>query len=81
MTPMSGIRLVVGIVVMGILVPSAIFFLLALHTPTQFFTVAVCTLLSWGVADLLAATLERPRLGDRSPGKAMRHDWNRRKGD
>ena len=81
MAAMSGIRLVVGVVVMGIVVPSAVFFLLALHTPSQFFTVAACTLLSWGVADLLAATLERPRLRDRSPGKAMRQDWNRRKGD
>ena len=75
---MSGPRLIVGIIVMGIAVPLAIFFLLDLSTVTEFFTVAATTFLSWGVADLFATVLERPRLKDRSPGAAIREDWERR---
>jgi hypothetical protein len=71
----------VGVLVMGILVPVTLFFLLGLHTFSQFFTVAACTLLPWGVADLLAGILERPRLSDRSPTRALREDWDRRKGE
>jgi hypothetical protein len=74
----SGPRLVVGIIVMGIAVPSAIFFLLDLSKVTDFFTVAATTFLSWGVADLFATLLEKPRLKDRSPGAAIREDWERR---
>jgi len=74
----SGIRLVVGLIVMGIAVPLIIFLLLDLQTPGQFFTIAASTFLSWGVADLLATILERPRLRDRSPGQALREDWDRR---
>lgn len=75
---MSGLRLGVGFIVMGVAVPLIIFFLLHLDTPAQFFTVAATTFLSWGVADLLASILERPRLRDRSPGKAFKEDWERR---
>ena len=63
---------------MGIAVPSSIFFLLGLSTVTEFFTVAATTFLSWGVADLFATILEKPRLKDRSPGAAIREDWERR---
>jgi hypothetical protein len=63
---------------MGIAVPLAIFFLLDLSTVTEFFTIAATTFLSWGVADLFAAILERPRLKGRSPGVAIREEWERR---
>lgn len=63
---------------MGIAVPLSIFFLLGLSTVTEFFTVAATTFLSWGVADLFATILEKPRLKDRSPGAAIREDWERR---
>ena len=69
----------VGIIVMGIAVPATIFFLLALHTPSQFFTVAATTFLAWGLGDLLASILERPRLENRSPGMAIKEDLERRK--
>ena len=75
---MTGIRLAVGFVVMGIAVPITLFFLLHLHTLSQFLTIAVSTFLCWGVADMLAAILEKPRLRDRSPGKAFKEDWDRR---
>ncbi len=75
---MSGPRLIIGIIVMGISVPLAIFFLLGLSTVTEFFTVAATTFLAWGVADLFATILEKPRLKDRSPGAAIREDWERR---
>jgi hypothetical protein len=74
----SGIRLVVGTIVMGIAIPVALFLLLDLHTVSQFLTIAATTFLSWGVADLLATILERPRLQGRSPGKALKEDWERR---
>lgn len=63
---------------MGIAVPLTLFLLLDLHRPTQLFTIAATTFLSWGVADLFAKILEKPRLKDRSPGKAIREDWERR---
>jgi purine-cytosine permease-like protein len=74
----SGIRLVVGVIVMGIAVPVTIFFLLGLHTISQLLSIAAVTLFSWGVADLLASILEKPRLKGRSPGHAIREDWDRR---
>jgi hypothetical protein len=76
---MTGRRLIVGVIVMGIAVPLAILFLLGLRTPSQFFTVAATTFLSWGVADLLATILERPRLENRSPTRALREDIDRRR--
>jgi hypothetical protein len=63
---------------MGVAVPLTIFFLLGLSTLTEFFTVAATTFLAWGVADLFASILEKPRLKDRSPGAAIREDWERR---
>jgi len=76
---MTGPRLIVGIIVMGIAVPATIFFLLDLHTPGQFFTIAATTFLAWGLADLLASILERPRLDNRSPGLALKEDLERRR--
>ena len=75
---MSGIRLVVGAIVMGIAIPIALFLLLNLHSLPQLFTIAATTFVAWGVADLLSTILEKPRLRDRSPGKAFREDWERR---
>ena len=75
---MSGIRLVVGIIVMGIAVPVTLFLLLDLHAPSALFTIAAVTFLAWGFGDLLSSILERPRLKDRSPGRALREDWERR---
>ena len=63
---------------MGVAVPLTIFFLLDLSTLTEFFTIAATTFLAWGVADLFASILEKPRLKDRSPGAAIREDWEQR---
>ncbi len=63
---------------MGILIPIALFVLLDLHSLSQLFTIAATTFLAWGVADLLATILEKPRLQGRSPGKALKEDWERR---
>lgn len=78
---MSGIRFVVGVIVMGIAVPVIIFLLLDRQTPGEFFTIAASTFLSWGVADFLATILEKPRLRGRSPAQALREDWERRSKD
>ena len=75
---MSGIRLVIGIIVMGIAVPVTLFLLLHLHTLSELLTIAAVTFLSWGFGDLVATIMERPRLKDRSPGHALREDWERR---
>ncbi|HLJ75619.1 MAG TPA: hypothetical protein VKU62_13590 [Thermoanaerobaculia bacterium] len=76
---MTGKRLIVGAVFMGIALPAVLFFLLDLHTVSQFLTIAASTFLIWGVADLFASILERPRLHDRTPGGALREDWERRR--
>lgn len=78
---MTGIRFIVGVIVMGVAVPATLFFLLRLHTLADFFTIAATTFVTWGVADLLSSILERPRLQNRSPGKAIREDWERRSGE
>jgi hypothetical protein len=75
---MSGKRLLVGVIVMGVLVPLAIFYLLRLESPGQLFAIAATTFTAWGAADLFARILERPRLKDRSPGHAFREDLERR---
>lgn len=71
-------RLLIGVIVMAFAVPITLFFLLDLHRLAQLFTIATVTFLAWGVADLLATILEKPRLKDRSPGKALKEDWERR---
>jgi hypothetical protein len=77
----SGPRLIVGFLVMGIAVPLTLCFLLDLRTPAKVLTIAATTFLTWGVADLLASILEKPRLKNRTPGKALREDLERRKGE
>jgi hypothetical protein len=69
---------VVGIIVMGVLLPVAIFLLLGLRTPWQLLTIAASTFLTWGVVDLLASILERPRLENRTATGALREDLQRR---
>lgn len=78
MTAVSGTRLVVGSIVMGALVPVTIFLLLGLRSLSQLFTIAVCTFLSWGLADLLAMIMEKPRLRDRSARQAIGEEFDRR---
>ena len=66
---------------MGIILPVVIFLLLGLKTVSQFLTIAASTFLTWGVADLLATILEKPRLKGRTPSAALREDWERRSGE
>jgi hypothetical protein len=73
----SAIRITVGVIIMAIGVPITLFMLLRLQTFSQLFTTAAVTFVSWGVADLLASILERPRLKDRSP-RALKEDLERR---
>lgn len=72
MAGMSGRRLLIGIVFMGIAVPAILFFLLGLERWTQLFTVAVTCFLAWGLADLTGDILARPRLENRTPVSAIR---------
>ncbi len=73
--------MVIGVLVMGMAVPIILFFLLGLHTLPQLLTMVAVTVLAWGVSDLLSSLLERPRLSDRSPAKALKEDWERRAKD
>lgn len=75
---MTGIRLVIGVIVMAIAVPITLFFLLRLQSLSQLFTLAATIFIAWGVADLASTILEKPRLQDRSPGRALKEDWERR---
>jgi hypothetical protein len=77
----TGQRFIIGILVMGIAVPLTLFFLLDLHALSQLFTIAAVTFVSWGVSDLLATILAKPRLQGKSPGKAIKEDWERRSGE
>jgi hypothetical protein len=74
----SGIRLLVGVIVMGIAVPLTLFLLLGLHRIPELLAIAATTFFSWCVADVLATVLTKPRLQDRSPGRAFKEDWERR---
>ena len=67
-----------GVIVMGIVVPITLYFLLPLSSFTQAFAVAAVTFTCWGIADLIARILERPRLKGRSPAQALKEDWERR---
>lgn len=75
---MTGTRLFFGAIVMGIAVPVTLFLLLQLHSLTQLLTIATVTFLSWGVTDVLASIVAKPRLKDRTPGTAIREEWERR---
>ena len=78
---MSGKRLLVGATVMGVLVPLTLFFLLGLESVGQLFAVAGTCFTAWGVAHIFSTILEKPRLHDRSPGKALREDLERRQSE
>lgn len=75
---LSGVRLFAGVIVFGIAVPLVLFFLLDLTSLSRLLTIAAVTFISWGITDLLASILEKPRLRDRSPGRAFREDLERR---
>ena len=74
-------RLVVGILVMGLALPLGIFLLLGLRTFSDFFAIAASTFVTWGVADLLSSILERPRLPNRNATGAIREDVDRRQSE
>jgi len=76
---MSGQKLAVGVIVMGVCVPLIVGYFLQLHTIAQFFTVAATCVLGWAITDITATILARPRLQNRSPGDAIR-DWERSEG-
>lgn len=65
-------------IVMGVAVPVTLFLLLHLQTIPQLLTIAATTFLAWGIGDVLARILEKPRLKGRSPGAALREDLERR---
>jgi hypothetical protein len=75
---MSGVRLLTGVIVMAVVVPLVLAYLLSVHTITDLLAIVATCLVGWGVADLVANILSRPRLRDRSPAKAIRQ-WEQQK--
>jgi hypothetical protein len=75
---MSGVRLVTGILVMGVAVPGVLFLFLGLNSVSALFTVAATCFVGWGVTDLVGNILSRPRLRDRTPTGAIR-DWEQQR--
>jgi hypothetical protein len=71
-------RLIVGVIVMGVLLPLALFWLLGLTKWTELATLSASIFLTWGVADLLSSLLDKPRLRGRSPSQAIGEEWKRR---
>jgi len=69
---MTGPRLIVGVIVMGVFLPLILFFLLDLRTLTEMFILSMSCFLTWGVADLVTSIISRPRLLDRSPSDALK---------
>ena len=63
---------------MGVAVPATLFFLLGLSTVSEFLTIAATTFLSWGVSDLLASIMEKPRLRNRSARGVIGEEFDRR---
>lgn len=76
---MSGLKLAVGVLIMGLFVPLILGYFLELHTMGQFFTVAGTCIIGWAISDLTGTILARPRLQNRSPSDAIR-DWERNDG-
>jgi hypothetical protein len=69
---MRGVRLFIGFITMGIAVPAILFFLLGLGSFGELFATSATCFLAWGLADLAARILERPRLENRTPGRVFR---------
>lgn len=69
---MSGIRLAVGLVAMGGVVPLVVLYLLNTLSPSAWLSVAAPCFFGWCIAELIANILARPRLENRSPGDALR---------
>ncbi len=83
MARMSGKRLLIGVIVMGVLVPLTLFFLLDMTSSAlgRLLAIAATCFTAWGIADLFASVIEKPRLRDRSPGHALREDLERRQSE
>lgn len=77
---MSGPKLRVGIIFMGIAVPLVLFYLLHLEDLRQLLIISGVTFAVWCLADLAGEILSRPRLKDRGPRDAIR-DWETQKQD
>lgn len=59
---------------MGIGVPATLFFLLSLESVSDYLTIAATCFFAWGIADLAANVIARPRLQERTATQAIR-EW------
>lgn len=59
---------------MGVAVPATLFFLLSLESLSDYLTIAATCFFAWGIADLAANVIARPRLQERTAKQAIR-EW------
>lgn len=72
---MTGRRLVIGLVTMGIAVPLVILYFLEQVSASGWLAIAATSFIGWCLAELLSNILARPRLENRSPASAIR-EWD-----
>lgn len=78
---MTGRRLAIAVVVMGLMVPAVLFIILDLRDLTDAFAVSATCLFAWAVAHLMGDILTLPRMRGRSnPVDALRQ-WEKRDED
>lgn len=65
-------RLLVGLIAMGGVVPLVVLYLLSAFSPGAWLSVAAPCFFGWCIAELVTNILARPRLENRSPGDALR---------
>ena len=70
----TGARLIIGLVTMGIAVPLVTLFFIEAYSFGSWLAVAIPSFFGWCLAEFTANVLARPRLDDCSPGKAIR-EW------
>jgi hypothetical protein len=69
---MSGRRLWIGLVAMGIIVPLVIGYIIKLDTFGEYFAVAIPSFFGWCIVDFIANVMSRPRLENRTARGAIR---------
>lgn len=71
---MTGVRLWIGFLTMGIAVPLVVLFFLRNLTLSGYATVAIPAFFGWCIADFVANILSRPKIANRKPSDVIR-EW------
>lgn len=71
---MTGVRLWIGILTMGVIVPAVILFFFRTYTLAAWTTVAVPCFFGWCVAEFVANVLARPKIENRKAADVLK-EW------